>query len=178
VPRTCTFDVIVSNSASPTLDNGRGDPQGVQKAYASSRTASDRSDGVACDSNASDSSFPHGRRQRGTAGHEEGARRRAADSVNTAADAEVKMRSANDEVGVCSWEALLGGLSRCLATTSEYEDCEVAAPSCLVLTGVVAGPLAGGRPKALELYVGCDVADLSAYGLGFADDGGGSDGQE
>jgi len=50
--------------------------------------------------------------------------------------------------------------------------------SDLVITGVVDGPLSGGVPKAVEVYVVDNVADLSAYGLGSANNGGGTDGQE
>ena len=48
----------------------------------------------------------------------------------------------------------------------------------LVLTGVVDGPLSGGVPKAIELCVLNDIADLSDYGVGAANNGGGSDGEE
>ncbi|MDX5586420.1 MAG: T9SS type A sorting domain-containing protein [Aureibaculum sp.] len=48
----------------------------------------------------------------------------------------------------------------------------------LIITGVIDGPLTGGIPKAVELYVANDIADLSIYGLGSANNGGGSDGQE
>ena len=48
----------------------------------------------------------------------------------------------------------------------------------LVITGVVDGPLTGGTPKAIELCVLNDVPDLSVYGLGSANNGGGSDGEE
>lgn len=44
-------------------------------------------------------------------------------------------------------------------------------PSRLVLTGVLDGPLSGGTPKALEIYVTHDVADLSVYGLANANNG-------
>ena len=54
----------------------------------------------------------------------------------------------------------------------------VSAPSALIITGVIDGPLSGGVPKAVELYVVNDIADLSAYGVGSANNGGGSDGQE
>jgi hypothetical protein len=50
--------------------------------------------------------------------------------------------------------------------------------SDLVITGVVDGPLTGGVPKAVEVYVVNNVADLSIYGLGSANNGGGTDGQE
>ena len=50
--------------------------------------------------------------------------------------------------------------------------------SDLVITGVVDGPLTGGLPKAVEVYVVNDVADLSAYGVGSANNGGGTDGEE
>jgi predicted extracellular nuclease len=48
----------------------------------------------------------------------------------------------------------------------------------LVITGVIDGPLPGGVPKAVELFATTNIADLSAYGLGAANNGGGSDGQE
>lgn len=48
----------------------------------------------------------------------------------------------------------------------------------LILTGVIDGPLSGGTPKAIELYVTQDIADLSIYGVGSANNGGGTDGEE
>ena len=48
----------------------------------------------------------------------------------------------------------------------------------LVITGVVDGPLTGGVPKAIELYVVNDIPDLSIYGVGSASNGEGTDGQE
>lgn len=48
----------------------------------------------------------------------------------------------------------------------------------LVITGVYDGPLSGGTPKGVELYVLNNVADMSIYGLGSANNGGGSDGEE
>ena len=49
--------------------------------------------------------------------------------------------------------------------------------TCLLLTGVVDGPLNGGggangQPKVVELYATCDVPNLSDYGLGSANNGG------
>ena len=44
----------------------------------------------------------------------------------------------------------------------------------LIITGVVDGPLTGGLPKAIELYATADIADLSIYGIGSANNGGGS----
>ena len=48
----------------------------------------------------------------------------------------------------------------------------------LIITGVVDGPLTGGLPKAVEFYALADIPDLSAYGFGSANNGGGSMGQE
>lgn len=48
----------------------------------------------------------------------------------------------------------------------------------LILTGVFDGPLSGGTPKGVEVYVTDDIADLSAFGLGSANNGGGTDGEE
>lgn len=52
------------------------------------------------------------------------------------------------------------------------------AMSNLVITGIIDGPLPGGLPKAIELYASADIADLSIYGVGSANNGGGSDGVE
>ncbi len=48
----------------------------------------------------------------------------------------------------------------------------------LLITGVIDGPLTGGLPKAVELYVVNDIPDLSIYGIGAANNGGGTDGEE
>ncbi len=48
----------------------------------------------------------------------------------------------------------------------------------LILTGVYDGPLPGGLPKGVEIYVPNAIADLSKCGIGSANNGGGSDGQE
>lgn len=53
-----------------------------------------------------------------------------------------------------------------------------AASAQLVLTGIVDGDLTGGLPKCVELRALTDIADLSAYGLGAANNGGGTDGEE
>lgn len=50
--------------------------------------------------------------------------------------------------------------------------------SDIIITGVVDGDLSGGLPKAIELYVVNDVADASVYGVGAANNGGGTDGVE
>ena len=48
----------------------------------------------------------------------------------------------------------------------------------LVLGGVVDGDLDGGNPKAVIINVTADIADLSTWGAGSANNGGGSDGEE
>ncbi len=48
----------------------------------------------------------------------------------------------------------------------------------MLITGVIDGPLSGGLPKAVEFYVFNDIPDLSVYGFGSANNGGGSDGEE
>ena len=50
--------------------------------------------------------------------------------------------------------------------------------SDLVITGVIDGPLSGGVPKAVELYVINNIQNLNIYGLGSANNGGGTDGEE
>ena len=48
----------------------------------------------------------------------------------------------------------------------------------LIITGAFDGPLGGGEPKVVELYAVNDIADLSLYGVGAANNGGGTDGVE
>jgi hypothetical protein len=48
----------------------------------------------------------------------------------------------------------------------------------MLITGAFDGPLTGGTPKLVEIYVVNDIADLSVYGFGSANNGGGTDGQE
>ncbi|MBU2996697.1 endonuclease [Cellulophaga baltica] len=50
--------------------------------------------------------------------------------------------------------------------------------SALLITALYDGPLTGGVPKGVELYVTEDIDDLSVYGLGSANNGGGTDGEE
>lgn len=47
----------------------------------------------------------------------------------------------------------------------------------LIVVGLLDGPLSG-TPKFVELYVVNDIPDLSIFGLGSANNGGGTDGQE
>ena len=48
----------------------------------------------------------------------------------------------------------------------------------LLISGVFDGPLSGGTPKGVELYATADIADLSAFAIGSANNGGGTDGAE
>jgi len=48
----------------------------------------------------------------------------------------------------------------------------------VIITGVYDCTLTGGTPKGVELYVTADVADLSMYGIGSANNGQGTDGEE
>lgn len=48
----------------------------------------------------------------------------------------------------------------------------------LIITAAFDGPLSGGTPKGIEIYVVNTVADLSVYGVGSANNGGGTDGVE
>jgi hypothetical protein len=48
----------------------------------------------------------------------------------------------------------------------------------LIITGAYDGPLSGGTPKGIEIYVVNDIADLSIYGVGSANNGDGTDGVE
>lgn len=57
-------------------------------------------------------------------------------------------------------------------------DITTAPANDIIITGLIDGPLPGGLPKAIELYVVNNIADLSQYGLGSANNGGGTDGEE
>ena len=48
----------------------------------------------------------------------------------------------------------------------------------MMITGVVDGPIPGGLPKAIELYAVQDISNLSDYGVGSANNGNGTDGEE
>ena len=50
--------------------------------------------------------------------------------------------------------------------------------NALVLSGIFDGPLSGGTPKGVELYVLADIPNLSLFGIGSANNGEGTDGQE
>lgn len=50
--------------------------------------------------------------------------------------------------------------------------------SDLIISAVYDGPLSGGTPKGIELYAINDIADLSTYAVGSANNGGGTDGEE
>jgi hypothetical protein len=63
-------------------------------------------------------------------------------------------------------------------TTFDCSDIVTAPVGTMIITGVIDGPLIGGTPKAVELYVNENIADLSLYGIGSANNGGGSDGEE
>lgn len=52
------------------------------------------------------------------------------------------------------------------------------AQSDMIISGIIDGPMTGGTPKAIEFYVICDIEDLSIYGFGSANNGGGTDGEE
>ena len=61
----------------------------------------------------------------------------------------------------------------CLTPFLAYGQC-----GNLYIAGVIDGPLTGGTPKGVQLCATGDIADLSIYGVGSANNGGGTDGQE
>ena len=48
----------------------------------------------------------------------------------------------------------------------------------LIITAAFDGPRTGGVPKGVEIYAKADIADLSEYGIGSANNGQGTDGEE
>jgi hypothetical protein len=73
---------------------------------------------------------------------------------------------------LCPGQTCLDGVN---AVTCEPITC---CSEPLLIAGVIDGDLNGGYPKGVELYACAPIADLSIYGLGSANNGGGSDGQE
>lgn len=57
-------------------------------------------------------------------------------------------------------------------------DNDVELTNALRLTGVFDGPLTGGVPKGIEIFASDNIDDLSAFGVGTANNGGGTDGEE
>jgi hypothetical protein len=68
---------------------------------------------------------------------------------------------------------LLSVLTFLLATQVGLAQC-----GNLYISAVFDGPLAGGTPKGVQLCATADIADLSLYGIGSANNGGGTDGVE
>lgn len=66
----------------------------------------------------------------------------------------------------------------CIGDTPTDIEASVQGGSDLIITGVLDGPLTGGFPKCVEFYAINPIADLSIYGFGSANNGGGSDGEE
>lgn len=62
--------------------------------------------------------------------------------------------------------------------TLTISDNSIELTNALRITGVFDGPLTGGVPKGIEVFASQDIADLSIFGLGSANNGGGSDDQE
>ena len=62
--------------------------------------------------------------------------------------------------------------------TFNCSDIQGPVPDGLVLTAAYDGDLTGGLPKGIELYAYNYIPDLSAYGVGSANNGGGTDGEE
>ncbi len=87
---------------------------------------------------------------------------------------------ANDPLQLPLYVEAAADAEQLVLTPAVASACAAETPTCLVLTGVVAGDLGGSgvAPRAVELYAACEVADLGEYGLGVANDGGGSDGEE
>ncbi len=73
-----------------------------------------------------------------------------------------------------SGEDPLDPLDDCEAAINEEVDICALLPKSLVITGVGDGPLTGGTPKFLELFVLNNIPDLGVYGVESANNGGGT----
>jgi len=79
--------------------------------------------------------------------------------------------SLNFYLGVLLMKRIVWALALCLC-------CASYAQADLILSGVIDGDLSGGNPKAIVVTAEADIADLSVYGVGSANNGGGTDGEE
>ncbi len=70
------------------------------------------------------------------------------------------------------FSAMLCSMAMMIATQASADHLNLA------ITGAFDGPLSGGLPKVVELYALEDIPDLSRWGVGAANNGGGSDGIE
>lgn len=73
---------------------------------------------------------------------------------------------------------ILGATEYCEGDAITALSVGAVATEALIISGVADATLVGGVPKAVEFYVLEDIADLSTYGFGSANNGGGTDGQE
>lgn len=72
-----------------------------------------------------------------------------------------------------------GTLSYCEGDSATMLSVGAAGPvEALIISGIVDATLTGGQPKVVEFYVIEDIADLSTYGFGSANNGTGSSGEE
>ncbi|MGB0993395.1 MAG: PEP-CTERM sorting domain-containing protein [Akkermansiaceae bacterium] len=73
-------------------------------------------------------------------------------------------------------------MKKTLTTLATLAALATSSQASLVIHGAIDGPLAldgnGGDPKALLFRATADIANLSIYGVGVANNGGGSDGEE
>ncbi|PHR30415.1 MAG: hypothetical protein COA38_10205 [Fluviicola sp.] len=74
-------------------------------------------------------------------------------------------------------DCVTGGITMSASQTA-FSCTDLSSGSGMIITGTYDGPLPGGLPKGVELYVGSAIADLSNYGIGSANNGGGTDGEE
>lgn len=70
------------------------------------------------------------------------------------------------------------GITDYTPSITDFSCADVGESYDMILTAVYDGPLTGGTPKGVEVYVINDIPDLSIYGIGFANNGGGTDGEE
>ena len=64
------------------------------------------------------------------------------------------------------------------ASKTTFDCSDIGGGPAMVISAVYDGPLSGGTPKGVEFFIKSDIADLSVYGFGSANNGGGTDGEE
>ena len=70
------------------------------------------------------------------------------------------------------------GVTGFFASETSFDCNDIGGGSEMLITAIFDGPLAGGLPKGCEVYVRSDIADLSHFALGWANNGLGTDGIE
>ncbi|MEH6538401.1 MAG: HYR domain-containing protein, partial [Psychroserpens sp.] len=181
---TCSFDVIVTDKEAPTItcpgavsvtaDGGFCEATGVALGSVST---SDNCPGETV-SNDAPASYPVGITTVTWTVEDAAGNTASCTQTVTVTDDELPVIDCNADITVPN-DAGVCGAEVTYSVTGDDNCTGSAEPSApLVISGVFDATLSGGLPKGVELYALEAIADLSIYGIGGANNGGGTDGQE